>query len=397
VKWISWLLLALALAACEPSDRADEHAAGGGEPHADHALDAAEGEPGVVIIDPEMLRDLRITTARAESRAGGEATAVLGEVGPNEDAYGEVAAPVAARVVRLLAASGDRVEAGQALVELESPEVGRARAEERAARARAELARRALARKRDLVAERIAAGRELQEAQAEAAAAEAELDAARAALAALGAPAEPAAEEAAGGSRFRLRAPLAGSVIERSARPGQMVSAGSTLFRVADLATLWVTVHAFERDALRVQPGAAVEVGFAALPGRSVAGRVLWIGSQVEPSSRTIPIRIAVENGDALLRPGMSATARLPLGAADSPIVTVPAAALQRTQDGWAVFLPREAGRFELRNVGRGRDFGGEVEVMSGLGPGESVVVDGAFLLKAEVEKARGEGAHHDH
>jgi membrane fusion protein, heavy metal efflux system len=75
----------------------------------------------------------------------------------------------------------------------------------------------------------------------------------------------------------------------------------------------------------------------------------------------------------------------------------VPAAALQRLDDAWCVFVPRGPGAFEVRTVGRGRDLGGEVEVLSGLSAGETVVVEGAFLLKAEGEKAEGAGAHHDH
>jgi cobalt-zinc-cadmium efflux system membrane fusion protein len=93
----------------------------------------------------------------------------------------------------------------------------------------------------------------------------------------------------------------------------------------------------------------------------------------------------------------MSATAWVPLGDAGETIVAVPAAALQRIQEGWSVFLPREDGAFEVRAVGRGRDLSGEVEVLSGLEPGELVVVEGAFLLKAEREKSRGDAGHHDH
>jgi cobalt-zinc-cadmium efflux system membrane fusion protein len=93
----------------------------------------------------------------------------------------------------------------------------------------------------------------------------------------------------------------------------------------------------------------------------------------------------------------MSASAWLPLGEEGATLVAVPAAAMQRTREGWCVFLPRGGGRFEQRAVGRGRDLGGEVEVLSGVAAGEVVVVDGAFLLKAEVEKARGGGERHDH
>jgi cobalt-zinc-cadmium efflux system membrane fusion protein len=73
-------------------------------------------------------------------------------------------------------------------------------------------------------------------------------------------------------------------------------------------------------------------------------------------------------------------------------------AAVQRLDDNWVVFVPRpEAHSFDIRPVGRGRDLGGEVEILSNLKAGETVVVDGAFLLKAEAEKSRGMGEHHEH
>ena len=120
------------------------------------------------------------------------------------------------------------------------------------------------------------------------------------------------------------------------------------------------------------------------------------MGSQVEVSSRTIPIRIELPNPSGILRPGMSASVWLPVGEGGT-VLAVPVAALQRLQDKWSVFVPREQGVFEIRTVGRGRDMGGEVEILSGLQAGDTVVVEGAFLLRAEAEKARGEGEHHEH
>jgi cobalt-zinc-cadmium efflux system membrane fusion protein len=169
------------------------------------------------------------------------------------------------------------------------------------------------------------------------------------------------------------------------------------LVRVADLSRLWLTVHAFERDAVRVATGAQARVALAALPGRPFAGTVTLVGRRVDPSSRTLPVRIDLPNDDDVLRPGMSASAWVPLGEGGTMVVAVPAASLQRLHDGWTVFLPRGEVTFEPRRVGRGRDLAGEVEIVEGLQPGEHVVVEGAFLLKAEAEKARGEGEHHEH
>ena len=346
----------------------------------------------VVRIDPEMLRDLRITTAAVETRSGAESAPVPGELRVVESAYAEVGSPVAARAVRVAVTAGEQVKRGQLLAELQSLELGKSRGEYLEAQARVELARQALNRKRSLAQERIAPQREVQEAEAELKTAEATLQAARSALQALGAPAEAGND----GSRFALRAPVSGTVIERNIMRGQVTEPTQALFKVGDLAVLWLTAHASERDAVRVRRGSQARVAIPALPGMSLTGRVAVVGSQVEVSSRTIPVRIELANRTGILRPGMSATVWLPVGEG-SPVIAVPVAALQRLDEKWSVFIPRAEGVFEVRNVGRGRDLGGEVEILSGLEAGETVVVEGAFLLKAEAEKARGEGEEHAH
>jgi cobalt-zinc-cadmium efflux system membrane fusion protein len=166
-------------------------------------------------------------------------------------------------------------------------------------------------------------------------------------------------------------------------------------FRIGNLSTLWLTVHAFERDAVRIRRGVTARLAFPALPGQDFDGAVRVVGGHVERDSRTVPVRIDVKNRGNLLRPGMSATATLPVGETGQPILTVPVAAVQRVRNQWCVFLPKDANHFEIRRIGRGRDLGAEVEVLSGLRAGEPVVVDGAFLLKAQAEK--GEAGHEGH
>jgi cobalt-zinc-cadmium efflux system membrane fusion protein len=101
-----------------------------------------------------------------------------------------------------------------------------------------------------------------------------------------------------------------------------------------------------------------------------------------------------LNNSDGLLRPGMSASASLPVGSSGSTLM-VPSASLQRVNEHWCVFIPRSASAFEVRTIGRGRDFGGDVEVLSGLRAGETVVVEGAFLLRAEAGKTTSAGDEH--
>ena len=365
-------------APASPAAREDT-AAPAEEPH---------GDDDVLRVAPEMLRDLRLTTTLVESRTGAQVVNALGELQVNQDAYAEVASPLAGRVIELRATLGQSVQPGQTLAILHSAELARARADWHGAQARAALAGQALTRKRQLAAERIVAVREVQEADAEAAAAQAALTSAAAALAALGVsdPATPTSQPA----YFALRAPLGGTVIERDLALGQMVDGSRSVMKIANLKALWLVVHSFERDAVRVTAGSAATASFPAMPGQTFPGRVTYVGSQVDASSGTVPIRITLTSPTATLRPGMAASADIQVGASGAMVLSVPVAALHRLADNWVAFVPKSDGAFEIRVVGRGRDLGREVAVLRGLVAGETVVVEGAFVLKAEAEKLRG-------
>lgn len=381
------LLVAALSSGCRKAEVEGEHQEDAGHAAQTHA----ERPANIVEVEETMLRDLRLTTTKVEQRPGGESVSVTGELQADQSRYAEVGAPVTARVVRLFAAPGQRVRAGQVLAEAQSTELGRARADYDSAEARVTLTRTALERKRAL-ADRIVPRREVEEAEADLAAARADLRAAAATLQALG------AGPARGGdaSRLQLVAPIAGTVIERNIALGQMIAPEHVAFRVGDLSSLWLVAHAFERDAVRVAIGVPARVTLAAFPGQAFSGRVAYIGEQVEAASRTIPVRVELANPQGVLRPGMSANAFLHISNSGKDVVTVTVASLQRVHDNWVVFVPQGPRTFEIRNVGRGRDLQGEVEVLSGLKPGETVVVEGAFLLKAEAEKAEG-GGDHDH
>ena len=365
-------------------------------PAASTAAEAPHKEdPNTVEVDEGMLRDLRITTRDVESRTGSDLVMLLGELAVDQRAYAEVGTPVAARVTRLLVNAGDAVRSGQTLVELTSPELARERAEYLSASARLKLAEAALERKRGLAAEKIAPLREVQEAESAAGEARGALRASRASIAAFGVDPPTDDGDDATSSVFVLRSPVSGSVIERTAVIGQMLDPSAAAFRIGNLSTLWLTVHAFERDAVRIRQGVTARLSFPALPGQDFSGAVTMVGRHVERESRTVPVRIDVRNRDNSLRPGMSATATLPVGESGAAILTVPVASVQRVRNEWCVFLPKDAGHFEIRRIGRGRDLGGEVEVLSGLRAGETIVVDGAFLLKAQAEKSEDEHDPH--
>jgi membrane fusion protein, heavy metal efflux system len=380
------LAIVLTVAGCRSDSRSTP-------PPVDNQTAKAE-TPGVtdstLRIDPAMLRDLRITTSKVEAHQGGQSASLLGELGVNQNAYAEVSAPLPARVLLLQAVDGQRVSKGDILATLESGELAKARGDLATAQARRDLAQRTLDRKRSLNTEQIVPTREVQEAENELIGAQAQVRAAQASLRALGAPDE--AVNGASASTLMLRSPITGVVLERTIALGQTADPSKPLFRIGDVSTLWLTVHAFERDAVRLAKGAPASITFAAIPGRTFQGSVARIGQSVDPESRTVAVRIDLANRDGLLRPGMSATASLPVGE-QGTLLAVPAAAVQRVRDKWCVFIPKDDRTFEIRPIGRGRDIAGEVEILSGVRAGESIVVDGAFLLKAETERAA-DGEH---
>jgi len=386
---IAWLVVAVA---CGGNDRGAPHEAAGSADHP--SKDTANGglpheEPQLIKIAPDMMRDLRITTSKAQTRAAGETVSALGELHVNEEAYAEVASPVSARVAKILVKPGDVVVANQVLAQLNSPELAQSNAEVDAARARLGIARRNAERKRGLAADRLIPEREKIEAESALTEAEAAYNVATSSLRKYGGGA------GAGDSGLAIRSPIAGTIIDRTVMMGQLADPAKTLFRVGDLTTLWLVAHVFERDAVRVQLDRHATASFAALPGATSEAVVRSIGKEVDAASRTIAIRLDVSNPAGVLRPGMSATVSMPIGdVGDAPVIVVPAAAVQRVGAAWAVFIPHGEGAFEVRPIGRGRDLSGQVEVLSGLKASDELVVDGAFLLKAEADKAHGGGEH---
>lgn len=386
---VSWLVLSGCTREGAPGRTMEPGAAPAAETHAEEA--------NALHLSEDVMRDLRLTTAAVTERTGLQEITALGAVSVDQDRYAEVAPPMAGSIVALAASVNTAVERGTPLASVRSVELGRARAALATADARRELAAQTHARRQALAAERIVPEREVQEAAAALRGADAEVRAARAELEALGISSEAAGGEAEDASVFIVRAPIAGRVLERRAVLGAWAEPSAAIFTIADLSRIWVVAQVFERDAVSVRAGTTAHVTLAALPGQEFDGQVTLVGRQVDPGSRTMPVRVELSNPAGVLRPGMSANVRVEVAGQETRILSVPAAALQRVGDRWLVFVPHGAAEFEMRAVGRGRDLGQDVEVVSGVKAGEKVVVDGAFLLKAEAEKKAGGVDEHGH
>src|SRR6266849_10503315 len=174
---VTTLVLILFLSGCKKSSEEKKEA---GPAPRSAAASAEESSEHLLRIKPEMLRDIRVTTAPVEVRAGGEGVQLLGELKVNEGRYAEVGTPIACREVSVLGSPGQVVRKGQVLAVLQSVDIGKARGESITAQARLDLAKKTLERKRRLAAENIVPVREVQEAEASVATGEADVRAARA-------------------------------------------------------------------------------------------------------------------------------------------------------------------------------------------------------------------------
>lgn len=378
------------------SDRHAGHDHGEGEICPEHNVAEAEDalcqpdlvahlQPGeglkVRLAAPEMADRIGINTAAP--LPGGEEGAVWpGQVVFNRDRLARLSAPAGGTVRTVHVALGEKVGKGQALAVLAAPEAAGLRAELTAAESRRGLAEAVYQREKDLLEKGITSRHEFQQAEAEFKQAESAVSRTRRHMNDLGlVDGDP-------GSGLPIRAPFAGTVIERTAVVGETVAPGTPLFVLADLSTVWVETSIPEDALLTVRPGMEVVASFSGLPGRAFSGKIFWIASALDERTRMLKVLAAVDNGEGLLRSGLFGQVR-PAAKLAGGTLAVPADAVQTVDGNPFLFLRLEDDLFELRRVTIGRRTQGAVMIQAGLHADDRVVMSQAFSLKSEVLRAR--------
>lgn len=348
----------------------------------------------VVTLDSASLRlvTIELVNPRTSASAGLVAN---GTIVYDANHMSVVAPRAEGRVVAVRADLGQAVEAGAVLAVLESPDIGQTRGELERARAILDVAKQTFEREKRLYEQQVSSQKEMLEAQAAYRAAQADVNASRAKLTALGA--SPDAPDNSGGS-YMLVSPVAGTVVERNATPGQIAGPTTNLFTVADLRRVWIDANVYESDLKRVRRGARATVVTRALGTETFPGRVTYAGGVVDTASRTMKVRVEVDNSGRLLRPGMYAQVEidvppgmmLPSVTSAGASLVVPELAVQDLNGTPVVFVAGGAtGRYIARPVTVGaRASGGFVSILAGLRASDQVVAKGAFQLKSELLKA---------
>ncbi len=411
--WLFCAVLALPLAACseKSSQTATEDASAPADSSAAVTLCEEHGvdEDQCGICHPELAATLapgeglqiRFASATSATLAGIESTplgsassadaiSAIGELGYNMDRLARITSPVDGVIKSVQTDVGATVGAGKALVSIASPHVAELRGELARAQAEELVASQNVAREEKLFEQKAVSAQELADARARHQSARAATRSARQSLRDLGlTEADMAAfmRDDADESGLALRAPFAGTVVERNATLGDVVKSGDVLFQVADLDVMWLTLAVTETDAAHMRVGSRVDVRVESLQ-RDFAGRVTWISSNLDEATRMARVRAEIPNRDHVLRAGTFVTARIST-ADNRSSLTIDRDSVYRIDGRNFVFVRLSDDLYELRCVEARPASADRVVLLAGVSTGEQVVTKQSYLVKSEFQKSR--------
>jgi membrane fusion protein, heavy metal efflux system len=330
----------------------------------------------------------------------------IGQIAFNEDASTMVLAPYSGRVTRVIAKVGDVLKRGDALFEIESPEVVQTQLDLIAAvqvleksKSQFALAKRALDRATSLFANKITPEREVEKANNDYAAAESDLRTAEGAVSAARnrlrvlvgrSDAEVARleRERLIDPRVTINAPIDGTVIARKVGPGQYVrtDSGDALFAITDLGVMWLKANVSENDISYIRIDQDIEVSVTAIPGRTFNARIIAIGAASDSATRRIVVRSEIPNPDGVLKSEMFATFKI-VTASGEPSLAVPVDSVIWDGGQAALWVEAEPMVYTRRAIKAGLQQNGRMQVLSGLQPGDTVVGRGALFIDNEWRK----------
>lgn len=381
-RFLALLVAAQLLAGCERQE-ATGHSR-------DEAPEAdLDGDGLVRVSEAGIARsEIRTEPVRLERLVGGVDVPAEVQLNPNRTAH--VTPMFAGQIAEVYVSLGDSVETSQALATMRSVALGETRSAVANARAELEVARANFVRQEELKREGIGSQRAYLEAQGDLRSAESDLGAATERLHVYGG-------RKGAGSKTTIRSPLSGTIIQRHATAGEVIAEGTALFMVSDLSRVWVVGRVYEQDIAAARVGAPALVSLQAYPGKVWNGEVSYVSHTLDPHTRTLDVRVELENAEGALKPGLFGRISLsPAGEIGDEVPVVPQDAVQRVGGQTLLFVAtEEPGVFRPAEVTLGARASGRVEIRDGVDAGEQVVTSGAFILKSELLGGRMAHDHH--
>lgn len=366
-------------------------AAPGGQASASQGATAERAAGAASVVpDNDELRRLVVEAplAPVEYR---ETVRVAASLQVDETRMAQVGSAVSGRVTAVKAQVGDRVGQGQPLASVVSTDLANAQMNYLQAIAQAQFHARAVERAQLLVSADVLPSAELQRRQADLASAEAALKAGRDYLRGLGMK-EPDLKRLSDSrsidSNVALTSTRAGMVIERKVTQGQVIQPSDPVFTVADLSTLWVVADVPEQLTRGLRVGEQVEVEVPSLGEVQIKGRLDFVAALVNPETRTVRVRMSVDNRAGELKPAMLAS--MLVKGAPVKLLAVPASAVVREGDSDHVFVRTDQGAWRMVRVRLGPENGSMRPVLDGLAEGQRIATQGAFHINAARKSALG-------
>lgn len=385
------IALAALLAGCSHDEPAKADATPG-------ARAETKKNPGELTMAETAQKAAGVAVESLQPSSVSESITATGELTVNEDRTWTVGSHIEGRVVTVSAKPGDLVKQGAVLARMHSHEVHDSRADFRRASdelVRARAAALQATRLRDRAARLLelkAASKQdvelaegqLREAEAAVRNAKTELERVRTHITEYLEVTVSEEGRDAGEDHVPIKAPASGLVTERKASAGTVVTSGQEMFRITDPSSLWMTANVAESDLQHLRVGQSVRVLVRAYPEHSFPGRILRLGEELDPTTRTLKVRVLVPNAGGLLKPEMYASAEIARAGSRSALF-VPESAAQDLNGNRVVFVQTGADRFEARPIQVARVTDGRMEVSNGLKAGDRVAVKGSFLLKSQL------------
>ena len=341
----------------------------------------APTQPGVAV------EQSRIQTMLVTANPAMPMLSLAGRVAYAEDRFSKISSPLQGRVVEVRAKLGQHVKAGSVLLVVDTPDIATAYSDYVKEISELSLAKRNYELALDLYQVHAMPLRDLKQAENDYTREKAEFRQAKEKLLTLRVPLaelEKPLEQQNIMSRFDLKSPLTGTVVERNVTPGQLVGGdpSQVLFTVADLNALQVVADLYERDLGLVSVGQVAAATVESAPGVSFPAAVAAVGEIVDSATRTIKVRAWVNNEGHLLKPDMFARLNIPVGG-DAPLIAVPNEAVVEADGRMFAYIEDKPAHYVKREVKVEKLGDKRMRVVEGLAAGERVVSKGAILMKA--------------
>jgi len=372
------LALGLALMGLQPACRKAQQA------ESKPSEEAKNQQPGLFTVPADQLARLQTTEVRTTNWP--VAIHTTGTVDWDADHTTQAITQVNGPISRILVDLGTPVQKDQPLLYVSSPDVANAISTYRKARNREGYNKRIVDRMKELLDQGAIAQKDYQGSEADYNDATTDVQNSLQALRIFGIASRDidAAEKqgAPVNTELAVRSPIAGVIVQKLVSPGQVIQAGQTVcFAISDVSTVWVQGHIFDRDLPSVKSGDPVDETNPSF-NRSFRGSVSYIGSFVDPNTRTTPVRIVTQNPGGLLKKDMFVDAVVHTGMRSHMLVVPVGAVLRDDKNEPIVYVQSEPGKFAQRSVTIAGQQDGLVAISSGLREGETVVSDGSLFLQ---------------